>query len=202
MRYILITTILLFFWQCNPEKNPIDKPEGFMSQKEFANLLYDMNVLEGSIANFNMDRELMRDTSVALYKGVFQKYGITYEIYKANQEYYVLSNTMKEVSEIALNRIVEESKQYEDLEPVKALSFIQLTQLFDTDGLSEFVNKDTNYTFPERMDSLLRFYRKNQDKLANFAIDSLSFETNIIKLKKGKDIFRGNSVFFNNKRNE
>lgn len=202
MKNVLYIAWVVMFWQCHPEKNSLDKPERLMSQSEFANLLYDMNLLEGSISNFNFNMKMMSDTALSLYQGVFVKNGISYEDYVANQEYYILSNSMKEVSEIVLERVMEESKKYEGLEPIKSLSFVQLTQLFDTDGLTHFVEKDTQTTFHERMDSLLRFYRNHQDKLANFVIDSLSFETNIIKLKKGKDIFREPALFFNNKRNE
>lgn len=202
MKNLTFIFLALILFQCNPEKNSVEKPEGLMSQKQFSNLVYDMNVLEGSIANFNLDKELMRDTSLSMYKGVFEKYEINYDIYKANQEYYILSNLMKDISEVVFERVAKEAEQYEDIEEIKILSFVQLTQLFETDGLSNFINQDTTTTFPERMDSVLRFYRKNQPNLEDFAIDSISFETNIIKLKKGSDIFRKKSVFFNNKSNE
>ena len=202
MKNLTFIFLALIFFQCNPEKNSVEKPEGLMSQKQFSNLVYDMNVLEGSIANFNLDKELMRDTSLSMYKGIFEKYEINYDIYKANQEYYILSNLMKDISEVVFERVAKEAEQYEDIEEIKILSFVQLTQLFETDGLSNFINQDTTTTFPERMDSVLRFYRKNQSNLEDFAIDSISFETNIIKLKKGSDIFRKKSVFFNNKSNE
>lgn len=202
MKQLIYIAVALIFFQCNPEKNFVEKPDSWMTQKEFEDLVYDMNILEGSIANFNLDRKLMRDTSLSLYQGVFDKHQIDYDTYKANQEYYILSNTMKEVSENVLRRVAKEAEKYKDIEPVKILSFVQVTQLLENDNLSDFVQSDTATTFAERMDSLLRFYRVHQSSLQEFAIDSLSFETNIIKLKKGADIFRKKPVFFNNKRNE
>jgi hypothetical protein len=109
---------------------------------------------------------------------------------------------MKEVSANVLRRVAKEAEKYKDIEPVKTLSFVQITQLLEYDNLIDFVNKDTSTNFVERMDSLLRFYRVHQSSLQEFAIDSLSFETNLIKLKKGTDIFRKKPMFFNNKPNE
>ena len=202
MKQLIYIAVVLIFFQCNPEKNFVEKPDSLMTQKEFEDLVYDMNILEGGIANFNLDRNLMRDTSLSLYQGVFDKHHIDYDTYKANQEYYILSNTMKEVSANVLRRVAKEAEKYKDIEPVKTLSFVQITQLLEYDNLIDFVNKDTSTNFVERMDSLLRFYRVHQSSLQEFAIDSLSFETNLIKLKKGTDIFRKKPMFFNNKPNE
>ncbi len=202
MKKLVFIFIVFSLFQCGTEQNSVEKPSRLMPQKEFENLVYDLNVLEGSMANFNLDRELMRDTSVSLYQGVFNKYSIDYSVYKENQEYYILSNNMKEVSENVLERVQKEAERYKDIESLKVLSFVQLTQLFENDKLMDFVNNDTTTTFPERMDSLLRFYRNHQSSLRRFTIDSLSFETNMTKLKKGKDIFRRESVFYNNKINE
>ena len=191
--YILSITFLLF--NCKSESNIDNVPSNFIEKEKFIELIYEVNVLEGNLANFNLNRDVMKDSSIRLYKGVFEKYGIDYEDFKANQEYYILTDQYKEISEKALEKVNSEAEKYKDVKPVRIMSLIQFTQLFETDGLLLYMQEDTNSTYNERLDSMLRFYRKNPKSFESFTLDSLSFEVNIAKIRKGRDIFRNQTIF-------
>ncbi len=193
-KFIYILAIL-FFFQCKPENNIDNVPSNFIEKEQFIQLVYEVNVLEGNFNNFNLNKDLMKDSSMRLYKGIFEKYKIDYEDFKENQEYYILTDQYKEVSEKALELVIAEAEKYKDVKPVVIMSYLQFTQLFETDEQLIYMQEDTNSTFDERLDSMLNYYKKNPKNLKDYSLDSLSFEVNIAKLRRGRDIFRKKTIF-------
>lgn len=197
MNKLLLILGVLLLVQCIPDKITVSKPDHFLKKSAFAELMYDINLLEGNLSNINLDTKLMADTALGMYAGVFEKHGITYSIFQANQEYYILANKMKGIAETVLERVEKEAEQYKDLEAIRPVSFVQLNQLLTQEGMVDYMTNDTSSTYPERLDSVLRYFRTKPEKLAEFTIDSTSFEVAILKLKKGKDVYREQSIFFN-----
>lgn len=193
--YGFLFLLLLLVGSCKSE-NIGKKPSPFIEKEQFINLIYDINVLEGSLSNFNLNKDLIKDSAMTLYKGIFQKHEITYEDFKNNQEYYVLTDKYKEISEKVLEKVKKEEEKYKDVTPVKIISFIQLSQLFEGDGLLPFFEKDTTKTYNQRLDSALSYYRINKHRLSSINLDSISFEVNIRKFKKGVDLFQQKKSIF------
>ena len=125
-----------------------------------------------------------------LYKGVFENYDIDYKDFKENQNYYILTDQYKEISLEVLDKITKEQVKYKDVKPVKIMSLVQFNELFKGDKLLVFMKEDTNTTYQERLDSVVRFYRNDPQKLEKVIMDSVSFEVNIAKLRTGNDLFR------------
>lgn len=195
MKKTISIFVIFLIFGCQPESSVDNVPSNFIEKEKFIELIYEVNILEGNLSNFNLSRDVMKDSSMKLYKGLFEKYGIDYADFKENQEYYILTDQYKEVSEKVLEKVTAEMEKYKDVKPVRIMSFIQFTQLFDTDGLLEYMEEDTNSTYNERLDSVLRFYRKSPEKLKSFTLDSISFEVNVAKIRKGRDIFRKKNIF-------
>ena len=181
--------LFLFSVSCKSE-NIGKKPSLFIEKEQFIELIYDINILEGGLSNFNLNQDLVKDSAITLYKGVFDKYNISYEDFKNNQEYYVLTDKYKEISEKALEKVRKEEEKYKDVTPIISISFIQFSQLLDGDKLLSYFNTDTTKTYNQRLDSALIYYRINQHRLASINLDSISFEVNIRKFKKGTDLFQ------------
>ncbi|MEN8929031.1 MAG: DUF4296 domain-containing protein [Flavobacteriales bacterium] len=181
--------VSIFLNSCKSDSIGV-KPDPFIEKDQFVDLIYDINLLEGGLSNFNIERSSVTDSAMTLYKGILAKHEVDYTTFKANQEFYVLMDKYKEVSEEVLARIVEKEREYEDIKPIKIISFIQLSELLEGDKLIEFFEKDTNTTYTQRLDSAMYFYRKRQYRLESIDLDSISFEVNIRKFKKGADLFR------------
>lgn len=181
--------LFLFFGSCKSE-NIGKKPSPFIERDQFIELIYDINILEGSLSNFNLNKDLVKDSAMTMYKGIFEKYNISNKDFKNNQEYYVLTDKYKEVSERVLEKIREEEEKYKDVVPVKIISFIQFSQLLEEDKFLSYFKTDTVQTYNQRLDSALQYYRINQHRLESIDLDSISFEVNIRKFKKGTDLFQ------------
>jgi hypothetical protein len=187
--------LFLFLGSCKSE-NIGKKPSPFIEKEQFIELIFDINVLEGGLSNFNLNQDLVKDSAMTLYKGIFEKYNIDHNDFKNNQEYYVLTDKYKEVSERVLEKVREEEEKYKDVTPIKIISFIQFSQLIEWDGFLPYFNTDTATTYSQRLDSVLSYYRINQYRLEGIPIDSLSFEVNIRKFKKGVDLFQQKKSVF------
>lgn len=185
----LVFLISILGISCKSE-NIAKKPSPFIEKDEFIDIIYDINILEGSLTNLNLNQDMIKDSAMTLYNGVFEKHSIDYPTFKSNQEYYVLTDKYKEVSEIVLERIKEEEIKYKDVTSIKTLSFVQFSQLLEQDGMLPFFNTDTVLNYGQRLDSALNYYRINQYRLESINMDSVSFEVNIRKLRKGRDLFQ------------
>lgn len=182
-------TFFLLLGSCKSE-NIGKEPSPFIEKEQFIDLIYDINILEGGLTNFNMNKDLVKDSEMTMYKGIFEKYGITNEVFKSNQEYYVLTDKYKEISERVLDKIRKEEEKYKDVVPVKIISFIQFSQLLEEDKLLSYFKTDTTDSYNQRLDSALQYYRINQHRLESIDLDSISFEVNIRKFKRGTDLFQ------------
>jgi hypothetical protein len=182
--------LLLSLFACKPENSIDNLPSNFIEKDRFIELVYDVNVLEGNLGNFNLNKDLLMDSSMQLYKGIFEKYYINYEDFKENQEYYILTDQYREVSKKALELVITEEEKYTEIKPINILSFIQFNQLFEANGHLDYMEKDTSFSYSEKLDSMLNYYRVNPASLKDFSIDSISFVVNISKLRKGKDLFK------------
>ena len=179
------------------------KPTPFIEREEFIEIIYDVNILEGGLSNLNMNQDLIKDSAMTLYNGIFEKYNIDFNTFKANQEYYVLSDKYKEVSERVLEKIKLEEEKYKNETAAKNMSFIQFSELLEGDKFLNYFNTDKTKTYVQRLDSALVYYRINKHRLASINMDSVSFELNVRKLKKGADLFQlEESVFKKNTNNE
>ena len=189
-KFTLIIIAFILIAQCKSENNIDDEPDNFLGKEKFTQLVYDINLLEGHLSNFNLNRDVMKDSAMKLYKGVFENYDIDYEDFKENQDYYILTDQYKEISQEVLDKITKEQVKYKDVKPVKIMSLVQFNELFKGDKLLVFMKEDSNTTYQERLDSVLRFYRNDPQKLEKVIMDSVSFEVNIAKLRTGNDLFR------------
>ncbi|MEN8958291.1 MAG: DUF4296 domain-containing protein, partial [Flavobacteriales bacterium] len=133
--------VSIFLNSCKSDSIGV-KPDPFIEKDQFVDLIYDINLLEGGLSNFNIERSSVTDSAMTLYKGILAKHEVDYTTFKANQEFYVLMDKYKEVSEEVLARIVEKEREYEDIKPIKIISFIQLSELLEGDKLIEFFEKD------------------------------------------------------------
>jgi hypothetical protein len=188
-------TLFFFLGSCKSE-NIGKKPSPFIEKEEFIELVFDINILEGGLSNFNLNQDLVKDSAMTMYKGIFEKYNIDHNDFKNNQEYYVLTDKYKEVSERVLEKIREQEEKYKDVTPIKIISFIQFSQLLEGDGFLPYFNTDTTKTYSQRLDSVLSYYRINQYRLEGIPLDSISFEVNIRKFKKGTDLFQQKQSVF------
>lgn len=195
LQLLFISLLFVGITSCQSESNIDNKPANFIEKEQFVELLYEVSLLEGNLGNFNLNQGVLRDSAMSLYQGVFEKYEITFDDFKKNQEYYILTDQYKELSQKVLDRVILEEEKYKDVEPLKIISFVQLKQLFELDGLSNYFETDTVSTYQERLDSALRHYRKHPENLAQVSVDSLSFEVNIARLRRGADLFQLNTVF-------
>lgn len=186
---------LLFFLSCRTE-GEVEQPSPFIEKDTFVEIMYDINILEGGLSNFNIDKKKVKDSAMTFYNGIFEKYNIDSKTFIANQQYYVLTDKYQEVSERVLEKIQAEEEKYKDVEAIKTLSFVQLSQLIEEDGFLPFFNTDTTKTYAQRLDSILGFYRINQYRLEGMPMDSISFEVNINKLKNGVDLFQQKKSLF------
>ena len=189
-KFTLIIIAFILIAQCKSENNIDDEPDNFLGKEKFTQLVYDINLLEGHLSNFNLNRDVMKDSAMKLYKGVFENYDIDYKDFKENQNYYILTDQYKEISQEVLDKITKEQVKYKDVKPVKIMSLVQFNELFKGDKLLVFMKEDSNTTYQERLDSVLRFYRNDPQKLEKVIMDSVSFEVNIAKLRTGNDLFR------------
>ena len=190
MKKLALICIGFSLFQCGSENSIDNEPDNFLDKDKFTQLIYDINLLEGNLLNFNLNRDVMKDSAMKLYKGVFKTYDIDYDDFKDNQDYYILTDQYKEISQEVLDRITKEHIKYTDVEPVQIMSLIQFKQLFEGDNLMGYMEKDTTGTYQERLDSIVQFYRNDPEKLNVVEMDSVSFEVNIAKLRKGSDLFR------------
>ena len=189
-KFTLIIIVFVLITQCKSENNIDNEPDNFLGKEKFTQLVYDINLLEGHLSNFNLNRDVMKDSAMKLYKGVFENYDIDYKDFKENQNYYILTDQYKEISQEVLDKITKEQVKYKDVKPVKIMSLVQFNELFKGDKLLVFMKEDTNTTYQERLDSVVRFYRNDPQKLEKVIMDSVSFEVNIAKLRTGNDLFR------------
>ncbi|MDB4088864.1 DUF4296 domain-containing protein [Flavobacteriales bacterium] len=185
--FLLILPLLLE--SCKSE-NIGKKPDPFIEKEQFIELIYDINILEGGLSNFNLNQDIIKDSAMTMYKGIFEKHNVSFDDFKNNQEYYVLTDKYKEISEKVLEKVRKEEEKYKQVTPVKIISFIQFSALLEGDGLLPFFNKDTTKTYNQRLDSALYYYRINAHRLTSIDLDSISFEVNIRKFKKGADLFQ------------
>ena len=189
-KFTLIIIVFVLITQCKSENNIDNEPDNFLGKEKFTQLVYDINLLEGHLSNFNLNRDVIKDSAMKLYKGVFENYDIDYKDFKENQNYYILTDQYKEISQEVLDKITKEQVKYKDVKPVKIMSLVQFNELFKGDKLLVFMKEDTNTTYQERLDSVVRFYRNDPQKLEKVIMDSVSFEVNIAKLRTGNDLFR------------
>jgi len=191
--------LIAFVFGCKSENSMDNKPAKFIESDKFMQIVYDINVLEGGLENFNMNQFEFKDTAMQLYKGLFEKYNITYTTFKENQDYYILTDQYKELTQRAADSASYELEKLKDITPIKPMSFIQFTQLLELDSLKNFVEYDTTLTYPEILDSLINFYRINPSNLDQITMDSLSFELNIAKMRKSSNPFKKMKKVFNKK---
>ncbi len=201
---LYIAVIIVTVFGCKSENSMDNKPSKFIESDKFIQIVYDINVLEGGLENFNMNQFEFKDTAMQLYKGLFEKHGITYKTFKKNQDYYILTDQYKEITQKAADIASYELEQLKDITPIKNLSLVQFTQLLELDDLKTFIEiNDTISSFQEKLDSILNFYRINPSNLDQVTIDSLSFEVNIAKMRKRSNPFtREEKSVFKSKKNE
>lgn len=179
-----------------------NKPSKFIEPGKFIQIVYDINVLEGGLENFNMNQFEFKDTAMQLYKGLFEKYDLTYETFKNNQDYYILTDQYKDITQRAADSTSYELEKLKDITPIKMMSFIQFSQLLEVDDFKNFMEYNTILNYQEKLDSLLSFYRNNTSELDKITMDSISFEVNIGKMRKSSNPFIKVKEVFKSKKNE
>ena len=195
---VVITTV----FGCKSENSMDNKPSKFIEPGKFIQIVYDINVLEGGLENFNMNQFEFKDTAMQLYKGLFEKYDLTYETFKNNQDYYILTDKYKDITQRAADSASYELEKLKDITPIKMMSFIQFSQLLEVDDFKNFMEYNTILNYQEKLDSLLSFYRNNTSELDKITMDSISFEVNIGKMRKSSNPFIKVKEVFKSKKNE
>lgn len=188
-------TLFFFYVLCvlltSCESSPQQKtPDNLLSREQFSNVLYEVNLLEGYLTNQNIGIPNIRDNSLGQYKTVLEKLGVTYEQYQQNYEYYVQQEDFKTISEEVLKRLKAKEQELKDIPELKQMSFGEFKLLLKQDKFDVHFKNDTNENIVFKLDSVLTFYRKNQDKLKLIHIDSLSFETSIKRYKNDEKLFQ------------
>lgn len=195
--YIIVSIAL--FISCKNEVKPVVEPNNKLSQKEFINLLLDVNLLEGYLTNINVNLPAIQDTSLGQYKTIFEKYNITYKDYKENYDYYILQDNYKDILLVVKDSLDTLGVKYEKIEAQKQISFSEYKVLFEKDSVAYFLLNDTVLTQDQKVDSLLNFYKLNAKKLKEMNLDFNTFERNVLKFRASKALFKSvmNQVYTN-----
>lgn len=167
-----------------------NKPFNFIEKDKFVDIVYDINLLEGGLENVNMNQFEFKDTAMKLYKGIFEKHDISYKTFKKNQDYYILTDQYREITQLAADRASYELAKYGEIEPIKPMSLVQFSQLLELDKLLYFMENDTSFTFMQKMDSVTNYYRQNPQNFSVIDMDSLSFEVSMTQLRRSKNLFQ------------
>ena len=184
----IIIFFSLFIFGCSEEIS-LEKPKKEIDKETFANIIYDISLLEGHMASYNLNQEVFKDSSRQMYQAIFDKYKINKEDFKENNDYYLLTEEYQAISNKVLERIKIEELKYKDVKPFTTISFVQFNQLLEKDNFVEFFKKDTMFSYQKKIDSVLNFYRKNSHQLASLNIDSLNFELNIKNIRRNKKFY-------------
>ena len=137
---ILFISFLIF--GCSQEIS-VKKPKNLIQKEIFSNLLYDITVLEGHMASYNLNQEIFKDSSRQMYQGIFEKYNITKQDFKENNDFYILTEEYQKISEKVLEKIKLEELKYKDVKPFTTISYVQFNQLFENDNLVDFFKDGT-----------------------------------------------------------
>jgi len=187
MYKIISVFIFVFIFAKCSHKTQIENPTNLIDEDTFVNVIYDISILEGHMASYNLNQDIYKDSARRMYKGVFEKYEISAVDFKENNDYYILVGKYSDMSKKVLERLKIEEEKYKEVKPYHTISFVQFNQLFKKDNFSDFLKKDTNFSRIEKLDSVLIFYRNNRLRLDSLDIDSLNFELNIKNLKQNKN---------------
>lgn len=172
------------------ESNAVQKPNKLISQQEFKNILYEVNLLEGYLTNQNVNIPNIRNNSLGMYKSVIEKYGLTYEVYQENYAYYSQQSNFTDISTDVLNRLKEKEVELQNVPELKQMSFGEFKQLLKQDSFDVYFKNDTNNSLIIKLDTILTYYKANTDKLSIINIDSVSFESSIMRYKKDETLFK------------
>lgn len=190
-KYFLHTIIILaLLFSCKSEKNAVTEPNKKLPQNEFINLLLDVNLLEGYLTNLNVNLPAIKDTSLGQYKAIFNKYNLTYNEYKGNYDYYIQQDNYKDILQKVKDSLDTLAVKYEKIEAQKQISFTEYKSLFEKDSVAYFLLNDTILSLDEKVDSLLIFYKNNNQKLKEIGIDYPVFDKNVLKFRKNKVLFK------------
>lgn len=199
-KYFLYTIVIIaLLVSCKSKENAVKEPNKKLPQKEFINLLLDVNLLEGYLTNLNVNLPKIKDTSLGQYKTIFNKYNLTYSEYKENYNYYIQQDNYKDILQIVKDSLDTLAVKYEKIEAQKQLSFTDYKTLFAKDSIAYYLLNDTILSLDEKVDSLLTFYKNNNQKLKEIGIDYTVFDKNVLKFRKNKVLFKSvmNQVYTN-----
>ena len=186
--YLFIVIIFQLLVGCS-NNSKLKPPKNKIEQSKFVKLLIDVNLLEGHLTSLNVNMPNIRDTSLGQYKGIFEKYNIDYQQYKENYDYYIQHDNYLTIQQEVYDSLEVMEKRYEKIASYKNISFSQYQQILKKDSLDLFLKNDTILTHTQKVDTILHFYRKHQERLNEISIDSISFEKNMQKLYKSKALF-------------
>lgn len=172
------------------ESHVVPTPSKLISQEQFANILYEVNLLEGYLTNQNVNIPNIRNNSLGMYKSVIEKYGLTYEVYQENYAYYSQQSNFSDISTDVLNRLKEKETSLQNVPELKQMSFGEFKQLLKKDSFDVYFKKDTSENLLFKLDTILNFYRANSKKLSIINIDSVSFESSVMRYKKDETLFK------------
>ncbi len=82
----LLYSFLIFtlvFFSCNLSNEvTVEKPEKYIEKNQFEEILYEVNVLEGFIHNFNLNQRELKDSAFGHYEAIYEQYGVSYQVFK------------------------------------------------------------------------------------------------------------------------
>jgi len=194
MNKILVSLLVVFLLTACGEKSEQENlKDGLLNKEEFANLMMDVQLVEGHLNTNRVNQVFVTDSANHYYKEIFEKHGITLQLYKENMKYYVARPKMLESIYIEVEKqLLAQEKQYENvLIDVPAISPINrptLTKIIKEDTLAFKLIYDSTLSYVEIKDSIFSLF--NDSILKVYNTNELSFQQSFNVSTHSKPMFR------------
>ncbi len=204
LRYLIVIVPVFLFFSCgisaiekeNEESNQI------LSQKKFSDLMVDVQLLEGHLNVNRVNQVFVMDSSKNYYKEVFNKYGISYEVYKENLKYYTARpDLLEEVYNKVEEKLVLKERLYAnvliDQPAISPINRNQLIKILLEDLTVVNLVLDTAMTYRAIKDSVFAYY--SDSVLNGRNVNRLSFQQSFNVMTHTDPMFRVFKSELNNK---
>ncbi len=182
--------LLMAMLSCKNKDVTVEVPKNLIDKNKFVEVLVDVNLLEGHLTNLNVNMPEIKNNSLGKYKSIFERHGIDNTTYQSSYDYYVQQDVYKEMVDSALAKLTILENKLLKVPDVKQMSLPQFRQLIIIDSMVDFLEVDSVHTREFIIDSLLSYYQKHNDKIVSIGLDSLSFHSSMMNMRKNKLLFK------------